>query len=379
MPHNNPVSVLLAPLDWGLGHATRCIPIIRELICRGARVVIASSGTQKVLLEQEFPGLEFLEIPGYEIRYNSGFFLKWTLVFRIPAILKQIKRENNWLAEILESREIQGVISDNRYGFYNKNLPSVFITHQLNIQSGWGSFQNAGRWQLTVGRWVDRKILKWNYRFIKKFSACWIPDGEGGASLAGRLSHPSMPPPVPIKYIGLLSRCIPMETRHVKNSLLILLSGPEPQRSRFEKIIFRQLAASPLEAVVVRGLPGSDAPVPFVREGVILFNHLPAEHLNSLLNESETIITRGGYSTIMDLVQLKRNAILVPTPGQTEQEYLGHYLHEKNWMYCVEQKNFKLEKVLAAFQKEKMQMPDMHGSSLSAVVEEFLKSISRED
>src|SRR5580693_1409707 len=136
MNQKGPVTVLLAPLDWGLGHATRCIPIIKELIHQGARVTIAASVSQKTLLIEEFPLLEFIEIPGYEIRYKGGFLLKWALLLRIPILLKQIKKENKWLEKTVRNREINAVISDNRYGLFHKKLYCVFITHQLNIQSG---------------------------------------------------------------------------------------------------------------------------------------------------------------------------------------------------------------------------------------------------
>ena len=184
MPKNDPVSVLVAPLDWGLGHATRCIPIIKELVKQGAGVIIAAVGNQKKLLEAEFPQLEFLEIPGYEIRYKRGFFLKWSLLFRIPGILRQIRLENRWLEKTLQNRKVDVVISDNRYGLFHKGHFCVFITHQLYIQSG---SKPPG----ALGKWIDGRLLKWNYKLISKFSCCWVPDQERGLSLAGILSHPA--------------------------------------------------------------------------------------------------------------------------------------------------------------------------------------------
>lgn len=368
--------MLVAPLDWGLGHAARCIPIIKELIRQDARVIIAANTSQKMLLKKEFPQLEFLEIPGYRVSYKGGIFLKLGLLFRIPAILKQIKRENKWLEKILQNHQIDAVISDNRYGLFHKSLICVFITHQLYIRSGYGTSDSVAEWSSTVGAWIDQKLLKWNYAFIEKFSACWIPDFEDSFSVAGKLSHPPIPPSVPLKYIGILSRFQPSETRIVKDSLLILLSGPEPQRTLFENILFKQLADSAIHIIVVRGLPGSELPIPVMREGIKIYNHLLSDELNNLINESGFIIARSGYSTIMDLVKLKKNAILVPTPGQTEQEYLGRYLHEKKWMYCISQKHFKLKKALTKFQKKEMVLPEVPGSLLKEVVEDFLSKIS---
>jgi UDP:flavonoid glycosyltransferase YjiC (YdhE family) len=383
MKQNGPVSVLIAPLDWGLGHATRCVPIIHELILQGAQVIIAAVGSQKALLKLEFPGLEFLDIPGYEIGYKRGFLLKWGLIFRIPAILKQIKRENQWLERTLKHRKIDAVISDNRFGLFHKSLYSVFITHQLFIRPGWetiaGSDRPPGILRRKARGWAERKILNWNYGFISKFSCCWVPDQEGDFSAAGKLSNPPLRPPVPVRYIGILSRFKRTEKRLKENSLLILLSGPEPQRTQFENILFRQLADSALQTVVVRGLPAAGHAIPFIREDIIIYNHLPAAELNGLLNDSEFIVARSGYSTIMDLLKVKKNAILVPTTGQPEQEYLGVYMNEKKWMFCVPQKNFSLEKVLNSFQKQKMTLPVLGENNLKTVIEEFLKTIRKSE
>lgn len=358
-----PVSVLVAPLDWGLGHATRCIPIIRELVNQGAQVMIAAGNAQKTLLAEEFPDLEFINIPGYGMSYRSGILLKWGLLWKVPAILRQIKRENKWLEEILAHRRLDAVISDNRYGLYNKKTFSVFITHQLGVRSGWGLI-------------FDRILLKWNYSFIRNFSACWVPDLQGKLSMAGKLSHPALLPPVPVTYLGLLSRMQPSGKKIEKNSLLILLSGPEPARTRFENILFRELKYYTGKTVLVRGLPGSRLTIPFIRESLSIFNHLPSHELNELMNCSEFILTRSGYSTIMDLVQIKRNAIVVATPGQTEQEYLGNHLYKMKWMYRASQNHFKLEKVLREFQHEELKLPDLSGMSIQRAIKEFLGEIT---
>jgi hypothetical protein len=379
MMQKGPVSVLVAPLDWGLGHATRCIPIIKELTLQGAEVIVAASGNQKALLIQEFPGLEILEIPGYGIRYKQGILLKWALALKVPFILKQIRRENKWLEQTRQQHSIDAVISDNRYGLFSRNLYTVFITHQLCIQSGKNAEgTNDGmvlrKW---IGDWVDRLILKWNYKFIGKFSCCWVPDQEGIHSVGGKLSQPSVLPSVPVKYIGILSRFKLREKKQLKNSLLIILSGPEPQRTQFENILFEQLKVTALQTLVVRGLPGSGESIPFIQEGISIFNHLPSDALNEKLSEAEFIIARSGYSTVMDLIKLKKNAILVPTPGQTEQEYLGAYLNQRRWMYSVPQKNFNLEKVLGGFKISEMEIPDMPASPLGSVIREFLQTVEK--
>ncbi len=387
MIQTGPVSVLVAPLDWGLGHATRCIPIINELINQGARVTIAATGSQKALLQQEFPGLSFLDIPGYNIGYKRGFLLKWGLFFRIPIILRQIRRENQWLKSSVKQHSFDAVISDNRFGLYHEKVYTVFLTHQLFIRSGLKSLgkegsllpesdgrKNRGRLQGKTSRWAERKLFKWNYSFISNFSCCWVPDQQGSFSAAGKLSNPPWLPPVPVKYIGILSRFFRLADRSGSNVLLILLSGPEPQRTEFENIIFSQLKDSDRKAVVVRGLPSTGA-IPFIRENVKIYNHLPTAELNVLLNEAGFIVARSGYSTIMDLLKLKKNAILVPTPGQPEQEYLGYYMNEKKWMFYITERNFNLEKALNMFPKQEMTLPELKDSTLKEVVQEFLTEV----
>ncbi len=361
MQYQEPVSVLVAPLDWGLGHVTRCIPIIKELIRQGAQVFLASSGPQKILLRREFPDLEILELPGFNIRYRQGIFLKWGLVFRIPLILEQIRKENRWLADIIHSRKLDVVISDNRYGLHHPKVYSVFLGHQLAIRTGMG--------------WVfDRSIMRWNYRLIGKFSVCWVPDWPGEISLAGGLSHPAKKPPFPLVYIGILSRFSLLLKKTEKNSLLVLLSGPEPQRTQFEECLLPQLQNLDMRCTVVRGLPGNlTAPSSVSVDHIRIIDHLPADELNVLLNASELILTRSGYSSIMDLIRLERNAILVPTPGQTEQEYLGVHLQEMNWMINVSQKNFNIIEAIQKFRQCRLRLPPNEEPILEKVIGELIK------
>jgi len=365
MQQKSPVSVLVAPLDWGLGHATRCITIIQELLDQEAQVIIAASGPQRYLLQEVFPGLECLEIPGYQIRYNSGVFFKWGIFLRIPRLLNRIKEENRWLARLLEIRSFDAVISDNRYGLHNQKLISVFVTHQLYIQSGFSEG-------------INRLLLKWHNRLIRKFSVCWIPDQDNGYSISGLLCHPPVAPSIPLKYIGLLSRFKPLRKHLIPNTVLILISGPEPQRSNFEKIVLKQLQASTVKATLVRGLPGNDSSLMTMPKDARVYNHLPPGQLNELISESEFIITRSGYSSIMDLLRLKRNAILVPTPGQTEQEYLGKYLNEKNWMCTVNENTFNLPAALKLYTQRKFSMPEIADSLLSATVTGFLDKLAEQ-
>lgn len=334
--------ILLVPLDWGLGHATRCIPIIKELLIQKFEVLIAATGDQKALLQREFPLLSYVELPGYQIKYDKNrAFTFFRLIGAIPKILIRIKEENRWLRRFREEVELDAVISDNRYGLWGEGLYSVFITHQLGIRTSLGS---------RMDRWVQRL----HYRLINRFSVVWVPDQEEGMGLAGALSHPGRMPSSPVRYTGILSRMeedpegIGGEVQEVGRrwrdgvvDLLVLLSGPEPQRSILEQRLWVQLGDMKGSVVLVRGLPRGGEPLGGL-PNVQVHDHLPAKELNMLLLRANLVLARSGYSTVMDLVRLKKRAILIPTPGQTEQEYLGRYLEERRIAVCIRQRGFSL-------------------------------------
>ena len=337
--------LLLAPLDWGLGHATRCVPVIRDLINYNCEVWLAGEGAQENLLREEFPSLPFLPLKGYRIKYaKNGVNRK--LLLQIPSILRSIKEENKWLKEQISKYGFDAVISDNRYGLYHEKTFSVFITHQLCIKS-------------SFGKWSENLLQKWNYKLINKFNECWVPDEEGENSLSGELSHPVKLPDIPVKYIGPLSRFVrqsadsPKESfvtfgekknmEEAKGHLLIILSGPEPQRTILENKIIDQIVSYPGTATIARGLPGERNIIPSTNS-IHFYNHLSSEALNKEAMKAAYIISRSGYSTVMDIAALKKKSILVPTPGQTEQEYLAAYLMKKQFSFSVDQNNFSLLK-----------------------------------
>lgn len=323
--------VLVAPLDWGLGHATRCIPLIRELEEQGATVIIAAEGIQQNLLKNEFPALQFIDLKGYRVHYaKSAAGLAGAILLQTPGLLWAIRRENRWLKKVVTRLKIDAVISDNRYGLYHKDIPCIFMTHQLAIQTGSG--------------FLNRIIQKINYRYINAFSACWVPDNSGNNNLAGKLSQPGRLPSIPVRYIGTLSRLYKMSVAPAYD-LCILISGPEPQRSIFETTILDQLRHYNGRAILLRGLPGASA-LPGEYPGLEIADHLPATELNRVLMASQMIICRSGYSSIMDLVKLEKKAILIPTPGQKEQEYLADILMKKHFFFSTPQKNFSLAAAL---------------------------------
>ncbi len=333
----NPKRVLIAPLDWGLGHATRCIPIITAFAAQGFEVLIAAEKDGATLLFKEFPHLKMLPLQGYRVLYskNKNFFLV-KMVSQFSKIYDAVKNENKWLDEIIKKHNIDIVVSDNRYGLHNKNCHNIFLTHQLFIKTG-NSFIE----------WLAHKI---NYNYINKFNECWVPDVEGKENLAGQLSHPFLLPKTPIKYIGLLSRFTTL-VMNENIDLLVMLSGPEPQRTILEEILLEQLKEIKLKTVLLRGLPAEKNKIFSENKLVEIINHLPANDLNKLICSSNIIVARSGYSTVMDIAALQKQSILIPTPGQTEQEYLAKYLAEKKYCITVDQENFNLPKEIEKLNK----------------------------
>lgn len=325
--------ILIAPLDWGLGHATRCIPIIRACIEKQKKVFVAAEGSIATLFKIEFPDIIILPIRGYNIRYakNARYFLL-KLLLQLPKVWLGIRREKKWLATVGVAHQIDCVISDNRLGCYHKKIYSIFITHQLGIKTGY--------------KWMDVIVQKINYSYINAFDECWVPDIETMDCFAGELSHPVSLPKNAVTYIGLLSRFEKADFNK-KYKIIFLLSGPEPQRTAFEKIILDQIYQTTASIVIVRGLPNHNETITNLPSNVKIFNHLPSHQLSQMIQESEVAVARSGYSTIMDFIVLEQKAILVPTPGQTEQEYLAVYLSGKNNFIAMAQNEFNLKKIVS--------------------------------
>jgi len=357
------IRILIAPLDWGLGHATRCIPIINEFLVNDCDVWLAGAGSLEVLLRSEFPDLPFLLLPGYDIKYSkTSGGLVWKLIVQSPHIISCINKEHRWLARVTKTHGFDGVISDNRFGLYHTDLPAVFVTHQLSIKS-------------PLGKWNQWLLQKWNYRHISHFRECWVPDLAGENALAGELSHPALLPAIPVKYIDPLSRFERNGQPEIADQLLFILSGPEPQRTILENSIINEVSHYPGMATIIRGLPSSESVIPST--GMIKFyNHLSTNELNEEIERADWVISRSGYSTIMELAKLQKKSILIPTPGQTEQEYLAKFLFQRKLAYPVEQKEFTLNRVLAEAKKFNYRFPSSGNSNrLGIAVKNFLESI----
>jgi uncharacterized protein (TIGR00661 family) len=328
--------ILICPLDWGLGHATRCIPIIKKYIEEGCEVMIAADGRSLELLQKEFPHLKFIRFPGYNISYSESISMALQMLLSSAKILWKIYQEHQKLKKILEDHQIDLIISDNRYGLWNKNVRSIFMTHQIMIKS-------TGKL-----KFLEPVLYRINQWFIKHYDECWIPDYEGEDNLSGDLSH-LYPVPKNAKFIGPLSRLahhqIPSQ-REDEIELLIILSGPEPQRTILENKIINQLRNIKIKTVIVRGIPGSNdkLDVPYY---IAMYSHLATEKMREAISNAKIIICRSGYSSIMDLAVLNKKAIFIPTPGQTEQEYLAKYHTAKKKSIYYNQNEFYIEKVLS--------------------------------
>lgn len=357
-------NILVCPLDWGLGHATRCVSVINELLRLNFNVIIGADKNPLAFLKQEFPELATVVIPGYDINYDkkgSSFHLFCESV----RFYNFIKKEHALIDAVIDKNNIDIIISDNRYGLWSKKIKSILITHQLYIKTPFGS----------------QIAHKKTGQLLNKFDEVWIPDYARAINLSGDLSH-LKPFEQKHKFIGSLSRFSSLHAvilslskeqrsnivKDYEYDIIAILSGPEPQRTIFEEIVLMQTQQLNLKAVVVRGKPSQNAiakakdkaisslineiPSQARNDGSIkIFNHLSTNELYQYIQQSKIVVCRSGYSSIMDLATLGKKAILVPTPKQTEQEYLAQYHFEKGNFYMQKQNDFNLEKGLVEVDK----------------------------
>lgn len=322
------VRVLVAPLDWGLGHATRCIPIIEALNRRGCNVLIAGSGLGGELLRKRFPNLVFEPLPSYNITYPRKGSMALHLLMRVPWILGAIRSERYALEQLISKHQITHVISDNRYGLYSKSAKCVFMTHQIHVSSG------------TQINCFDHLLFVFHRRFLEKFDGVWIVDepGRNEGKWAGKLSNPDGLR-IPHRFIGLLSRFgqgKPVVTSTEEPfQRIALLSGPEPQRSLLEKKMMRHFDGLPGRSLLVRGVAGDETSVD---KNTTILDAIDDLKLRNAMAHNPIVYCRSGYSTLMDLLHLRHTrAVLIPTPGQTEQSYLGDRFALNYGFTCVGQ------------------------------------------
>lgn len=336
------MKILIAPLDWGLGHATRLIPVIREFLLRGWTVDLAVAGRISALYRSEFPELLQFEIPSYAIRYpRRGIEMPAWLLRNFRRLRGVMKAERAAAEDLAQRNGYDVILSDNRFGFHSRKSCNIYMTHQLRIAfpGFFSAFEGLG--------------VAWHRRQMERFDRIWIPDVPEFPGLAGKLSHVAN---AAGDFVGLLSRFSDGRALHSVADVpayrfLAILSGPEPMRGSFEAKLCAALSKIPGRHAIVRGLPGERDSL-HVPENIDSFNHLGTARLAEMIRGAETVVSRSGYSTVMDLAALGARSVFVPTPGQTEQEYLGRMLADKKVSGLILQKDLDAESLLTAARSE---------------------------
>lgn len=297
-----------------MGHATRCVPIIRALLSNGNTVILGTTSLTEKVFKEEFSELERIQLPEYNISYSSVLPLWLKLGTQYPKILNAIKEEHELLDRHISKNKIDIVISDNRYGLYSKNARSIILCHQLNLKTPF------------FKKWSNSTHVE----LLKKFNEVWVPDyEEKDRKLAGELSENVFG--LNCKYIGPLTRLQKIETE-IKYDHLFLLSGPEPTQTDLLKSIIDRLKDHKGKAVIVSSSSFSSD----LHENITHFKLPKANELSEIIAASKTVVCRSGYSTLMDTHALgKKELILIPTAGQTEQEYLAEYWSKKFNSVCL--------------------------------------------
>ncbi len=337
---------MVCPLDWGLGHASRMVPVINHYRNAGYQVFIGGSGKSGALLKVTFSELPFIQLPSPEIRYASkGAWLIPSLVFQLPALVKATFREHRLIRRIVEDYHIDIVVSDNRYGLFCKKATCILVTHQVSPKLPH---------PISRAEYPLYFILRF---LINRFHSCWVPDfSDPSNNLSGRLSH-RFPMPKNARYVGILSRFSGMREERFENTgirfeMVFIISGPEPQRKIFRDMAIHEAIRMKGRVLVITGSVENEelTGINSCRH-IDVVPHLDTFQFRQAVLQADIIICRSGYSMIMDLISLGKTAILVPTPGQSEQEYLAEYLSQKGWFSHIPQSEFSLEQVLKSHQQ----------------------------
>lgn len=321
--------VLVAPMDWGLGHATRCIPLIHSLLDLNCAVIVAGSGPSLEILKEEFPSLPGIELPPYDPQYARSSALVWKLASQFPRFLNTVRLERYATEKIVRDHNIDFIISDNRYGCRSGKAKSIFMGHQINLRISSGA------------RWMQPAVNHLHQWFLEKFDACWVPDWKGEHSLAGDLSQSEQ---INALYLGPVSRFSKLPEVPKIYDLAFILSGPEPQRTLLEERIIALAGNQGRRMCIVRGV--RDRTVYPASADLVVLDRADSGTLSDIIAKSEVLVARSGYSTIMDLAHTGGKAVFVPTPGQPEQEYLARRLEQNGIAGCLNQDELDLNIVM---------------------------------
>lgn len=309
--------ILLAVLDWGLGHASRCVPLIEQWQKEGHQVTIASADKALAFLKASVSGVAYLELPAYAVRYPTPSMVV-NMAWQSPRLWKVVRQEQGLVQAYAVAKQVTQIVSDGRFGCYCPGLRNIWLAHQLHIQHPFGL--------------LSRGMNSVYHAYIRRcFHEVWVPDWEGADGLAGALSEPIAG--LPHRYLGPLSRFAekaPKTESSTQYHWLALLSGPEPQRTRLEEEITELLLTQNKPALIIRGVPGETV-IHKISTQVSTVDWLLGAELQQQIDRSKQLICRSGYSTLMDAYYWQKPLLLIPTPGQTEQEYLAQYWAQKTW------------------------------------------------
>ncbi len=328
--------ILVAPLDWGLGHAARSMPIIDQLLDWNADVIIGGDGRSLKLLRREYPKLQVLELPSYDARYTTDSNMVAMTLLLAPKYLAAVYREHQVIEEKVEELGLDLIVSDNRYGLFTDKTPCVIMCHQLALIPP------------KIFDWATPAVFKIHMSFINRFNELWIPDYEGEENLSGRLAH-KFDKANSWRFLGPLSRFQDIDqkaeqTEFREVDIVCVLSGPEPQRTLFEENLMAEARKLKRKVLIVQGKTESYTVKRYRHITIVSF--LTSNQLYSVMKRANVVISRSGYSTIMDLNALGKKAIFIPTPGQTEQEYLAKRLAHRNVIVKQDQSSINLQAAL---------------------------------
>lgn len=324
--------VFIAPLNWGLGHATRLLPLIKYLLNKNYMVYIGASGRSRNVLQQEVKDCTFVDFPEYPIRYpQTRFFVTRFMLIVFPQMLRAMKNEQNQLKILHKQYGFDLIISDNRFSLALQGVKSLLISHQLRYKLPW---------PIQKMEWLPEYF---NYIHFKKYHLILIPDIDDQKSFSGELSHKMRYLPAKkLYYMGIISGLENNNKEESENiDYLIIISGPEPQRTKFEKIILNQLGELEGKVVVALGKPEKNYKIRIGDTEV--FTYLNRKNISYYMRRAKLIISRPGYTTVMEMIETGKRGLFIPTPGQVEQVYLAQYYMENNWCYSISQFDLDLK------------------------------------
>jgi UDP-N-acetylglucosamine:LPS N-acetylglucosamine transferase len=325
--------IFISPLDWGLGHASRLVPLIQHYQNKGHQILIGAEGKTAAFLIDIFPDIPQIHFPGYHIRYARRN-TEWKLLMQIPQLIKAIIREHFLLKKIVKKYDIEIVFSDNRFGLWHLHTKNYILSHQLQILY-------PDSWKLSG------KIVNFmNRYFLNSFDQCLVPDTKNHQFSARLSQNNKIKNPY---FTGPLSRfkAIKLEPVEKKSEdLVFVLSGPEPQRSLFEELIIKQLEKNQLKAIIITGNPEENYPIT-VKKNITRVAHLPILSFAQTLQGAKVVFSRSGYSSLMDYAALHlKQVVLIPTPKQTEQEYLAKLFDQNQFCFHQTQDHFSIHEAV---------------------------------